>query len=316
MGTVVLFNHPGAEHVPKGYGTTYSWNVEAEHRRKYLSVQAHLAQLEGSAFRRAPTSIQVALWAEFEPQTSARRFAGHAGAWLPESWHTLLPIQPPPPNAQNTDPWIFGEAFRYAYCKQPTLSYLRHLGAGDLLLFGSYKRRNARGEPSPTYNFFLDTVFVVGRGFPLRHTEGIPATLFDLPYRRAAYDLFDHEDREECTFYAGRMLGEKPSEEPFCYSPCVPCPESTPPRKRRPMINDLFNWETGNPQVFTTLGGVTTEQAWQRVTTRCLESGYELAVKVENAPIQPGSEGKSNPLAPISNLTKGGTGGGGGRSRC
>ena len=59
-----------------------------------------------------------------------------------------------------TDPWVFGETFRYSNCKQliyrQNPSALQRLTAGSVILFGS----TLYGE------FVLDTVFVVKKPVP------------------------------------------------------------------------------------------------------------------------------------------------------
>ncbi len=298
MSTVVLFNHPGPEHVAKGRGGLYPWNVAKAHKRKYLSVRAQVAERDGNSFRRGQEERRVALWAEFEPPTTGTRFDGSAIGGLPESWHTLVPIPVPlSADAQNTDPWIFGESFRYSYCKQVHKPFLRDLEQGDLLLFGSYKELDADGKPAPVFNFFLDTVFVVESFFPLHSPAAIPQNLFDPVYRRAAYDRWS-DDRDDCTFYKGAMLGDEPSTAQFCYSPCAPYQGDSPHRVPRPMINDLFGVTTRNPQLFARVCGFSPEQAWRMVTARCLDRGYRLAVRVEDAVVAPGSETISEPIGP------------------
>jgi hypothetical protein len=52
---------------------------------------------------------------------------------------------------QNTDPWVFGDCFRYSNCKQQSQRALQQLAPGSLILFGS----------TLDGNFVADTVFVV-----------------------------------------------------------------------------------------------------------------------------------------------------------
>ncbi|HLM81730.1 MAG TPA: hypothetical protein VK302_14080 [Terriglobales bacterium] len=108
-------------------------------------------------------------------------------------------------------------------------------------MFGSYLKQDEEGKPSGAFNFFLDTAFVVRRGFPSRNEADIPGTLLDAVYRRSAFNRFMREERDVCTFYEGTMLRGTPTSEPFSFSPCSPWEEgSAPPRTRRPMIGALF----------------------------------------------------------------------------
>lgn len=62
---------------------------------------------------------------------------------------------------QNTDPWVFGECFRYSNCKQLSQRALRELPAGSVILFGS-----SLGD-----YFVLDTCFVVASSAPMVHVD-------------------------------------------------------------------------------------------------------------------------------------------------
>ena len=148
---VVQLPHPGGEH-DMSRRTTRPWQSgEALHRRTFL-------QAPGS-YRTTPTGNDVqgdiAVWTEWEAEarvlTDLDPVPG-GPRWLcqanPEAEPPELPDGVPP---QNTDPFVFGDRFRYSGCKQPDNIKLRTLGRGALILFGS----NTGGQ------FALDTVFVV-----------------------------------------------------------------------------------------------------------------------------------------------------------
>jgi hypothetical protein len=59
---------------------------------------------------------------------------------------------------QNTDPWVFGDCFRYSNCKQVAQKSLQTLPSGSVILFGSILGFASASGP----RFVLDTVFVVG----------------------------------------------------------------------------------------------------------------------------------------------------------
>lgn len=68
---------------------------------------------------------------------------------------------------QNTDPYVFGENFKYFICKQvknEKETQLSKLDSGDIILFGSAKKElNSKGKSMTKENSFfqLDTVFVI-----------------------------------------------------------------------------------------------------------------------------------------------------------
>jgi hypothetical protein len=286
---IVLFNHPGEEHKAKLSGTRFAWN-KGKHRRKYLAVQAQIALAVDGGFKRDPVARRVGLWGEFEPPTTGHIFPNNSGPGEPHSWHELLPIGTPPQGAQNTDPWIFGEAFRYSLCRQNSINYLRSLQDGNLLLLGSYLKQDEGGRPVEVFNFFLDTVFVVRRGFPIAREAAIPRTLLDATYRRGAFNRFEREERDVCTFYEGTMLCENPMSKPFSFSPCSLWKAgNAPPQTRRPMIGMLFGKSFRNGQVFTRIEDRTPLEAWHSIVRSCREAKYELAVRVGDPGIEGGT---------------------------
>jgi hypothetical protein len=58
---------------------------------------------------------------------------------------------------QNTDPWVFGDCFRYSNCHQLNQGGLRNLASGSVILFGSTLGLTSNAGP----RFVLDTLFVV-----------------------------------------------------------------------------------------------------------------------------------------------------------
>jgi hypothetical protein len=172
--SIVQFLHPGGEHKPDKYGGNIkSWN-QGEHRRKFmLAPGSYVEEVNG---KETYQQGNLLFWGEWEPPSEVhpiankikteketvigiKRFSGY-----PEYLHKpylplLIPKSTPTEPYQNTDPFVFGDQFRYFLCRQskkdkkqikrPT--ELARLDKGSLILFGSKKD----GE------FVLDTVFVV-----------------------------------------------------------------------------------------------------------------------------------------------------------
>ncbi len=142
------------------------------------------------------------------------------------------------------------------------------------------------GNETSHFNFFLDTVFVVDAGYPWSRKDRIPERLLDAAYERAAASRFDPKERESCTLYEGVMLTDVRSSQPFCFSPCRPSESAGSVRMARPMISDLFDYTTRNPQVVHRLEGADARSAWRKVLERCVSTGRELAVQIENPGVQ------------------------------
>jgi hypothetical protein len=183
MSTLVLFPHPYPQpSQPRNHqGGICPWNTNGDHKRKFLFSGRNFKSRDGTDVAVPPENglpayvdaqgnfredADLAFWGEYEPDTFA--------APLPLSFlqnrlaptHLHYPISPIQSlnrseymrsNAQNTDPFVFGDRFKYFICRQRN-RHLRNLVTGDVILYGS-SLGNCR-------QFILDTVFVVSSRTP------------------------------------------------------------------------------------------------------------------------------------------------------
>ena len=189
--------------------------------------------------RQTPTKGALTFWGEWEPQSQVRRLVlekdVHCPQWLhmprlkldelarlatttPQSCNTI--------GAQNTDPLVFGDRFRYVLCQQYRKSgptKLAYLNKGDVILFGSHVRGC----------FAVDTVFVVGLYAPIRHDGALPDWESDL-HRRITMDLIEIPD------WGLRLYGSEAwsQDKPFSFVPCLPA-QITPRGFKRPILEPL-----------------------------------------------------------------------------
>jgi hypothetical protein len=125
------------------------WNTNKEHGRKFLCSAGGYVDANGS-LAEAP----LAFWAEWEAPSYVRKCWAKDGE-LPQFLQEPVWERPTIRGVrQNTDPWVFGDCFRYSNCHQLNQKGLRNLAAGSVILFGS--KRPGKFE------FVVDTVFVVG----------------------------------------------------------------------------------------------------------------------------------------------------------
>ena len=161
---VVQFPHPGAEHV-LGDGSRMTWNT-GRHGRKFLRSPGRSVDPDGRT-----SEADLAFWGEWEAPSRVVSRWPRAGQ-LPQELHVPVWERPATPSfRQNTDPWVFGKAFRYSNCRQLTYrqnpSALQALTPGSVIFFGS----RLHGE------FVLDTVFVVKPEYTDRSLRGRDAGL-------------------------------------------------------------------------------------------------------------------------------------------
>jgi len=139
----VQFPHPGMEHNP-GKAHRQPWN-RSEHRRKFLRSHGRYVARDGSTH-----DAPLVFWGEWELlelSNNGRKTEDFPRFLQEPVWERPTDSGP----RQNTDPWVFGDFFRYSNCKQSSQNALRTLAPGSVILFGS----------SLNGNFVFDSVFVV-----------------------------------------------------------------------------------------------------------------------------------------------------------
>lgn len=294
MAKALLFAHPGVEHVPKRGMDVYSWN-RGTHARKFLRTRARLAELTADGdYRLDDHLVDVGLWAEWEPPSSCGLFEHKDGdqKMLPQAWHVPMIGAQAPDDAQNTDPWIFGERMRYAICGQGKSRVLRHLEPGSVIFFGSVMQKDEHGTKVPDLNFFLDTVFIVqsGHGWGNHPSLDVPqdADPDPLHVSHSLRQLHDRFASGELVLYNGTMLSRMDSSPPFCWSPCKPVEEDlSGVRFARPRINQLFGVRYPHKQLRYSELPVSAAEAWQAVAAHCSSLGLSMAASVALGSLRP-----------------------------
>lgn len=156
MPKIIQFPHPGGEHsYDKNNKAFKSWNKKS-HRRKFLLADGDYVkgnkQLSGS----------LVFWGEWEPPSLVEKLEHIKGDFLPKYLHKpVLPKEIPFGHLENTDPYVFENAFKYFVCKQWKVktkkeTSLARLEKGSIILFG-----NTVGKERKQSFFQLDTVFVI-----------------------------------------------------------------------------------------------------------------------------------------------------------
>lgn len=151
----IQLNHPGHQK-PFRLGHGYcqignqiirEWSNDVVHFRKFIQNNGHyvidLKDLQ-------PSQADLFFWGEWEGNSYFDEFPNADYRILPNGLHKLFhstKIR----GLQNTDPYIYGENFKYCVCKQT--GHLTNLILNDLILFGTVV---------PSLNkFYIDTVFII-----------------------------------------------------------------------------------------------------------------------------------------------------------
>ena len=266
---VVQFPHPNAEHV-LGNGSRMPWNT-GDHGRKFLLSAGRSVDPQGRA-----KDATFVFWGEWE-----------APSWIVERWprdrqlprELHDPVWERPPTSAyrlNTDPWVFGEAFRYSNCKQLTYrqnpSALQALTRGSVVLFGS----KLSGE------FVLDTVFVVRKAVPYVPHDP-PKT--DEAFRVCTIDSVMTDGRGEYRFtlYYGATY-DKPVGGMYSFVSCRDAAREDA-RFARPAVSLPGYINPASPQSPSGAGTPKTlkqaSRQWRSVREQVLWAGCELGVAFE-----------------------------------
>ena len=220
LAALVQFPHPGGEHNP-GEARRQPWNT-GDHRRKFLQGPGRYLGTDGALVEAA-----LAFWGEWEAPSYVVKSWSAEEDDLPRFLHAPVWERPRFNGPrQNTDPWVFGDCFRYSNCKQLSQPALQNLAPGSVILFGSSK------DPrSNRTRFLLDTVFVVGEERQRYRPADPPAT--DEVFRVCTVEsLATDSDGNMCgsvkpcgatnswfTLYNG-ATNENPIDGMYCFVPC------------------------------------------------------------------------------------------------
>jgi len=145
MPQIVQFLHTAVEATPNGKNDSIiPWNNNKDHRRKFILSEGKYVNDD------MEENSDLTFWGEWEAQSYIKKLINTRNH-LP----TLLnrPFLNPSVSERthNTDPYVFGQNFRYIVCKQGFFKTLRNLEPFSLILFGSCINEK----------FCLDTVFLV-----------------------------------------------------------------------------------------------------------------------------------------------------------
>jgi hypothetical protein len=157
----VQLNHPGVQKEYPGDGYLLQpdgriirrWNSDISHYRKFILNEGEYLETVNDK----PKRNELLFWGEWEgnsffnPLNQINKYFPNG---IHEPFHSIQ-IR----GHQNTDPYIYGECFYYATCKQKGKRC--NLDPGSVILFGSVVKNKG---------FLLDTVFVVGSKYELAKT--------------------------------------------------------------------------------------------------------------------------------------------------
>lgn len=281
MPKIIQFTHPGSEHKPdKRNGNHKSWNT-GQHKRKFLLTKGDY--FDGKNLK----NTELVFWGEWEPPSRVTELRKKPTKYFPRWIHRpYLPNKIPNSNGdqngyQNTDPCVFGEAFRYLLCKQfkpknKSLTSLAKLDEGSIILFGSTANQNKKDA-----FFQLDTVFVVSES--IEYDISDPNALSDLGiYRDFVYKMAFPQPSDyslKLRLYKGATY-QDPYEKMYSFSPANlwDNQESGFPRVRLKDMDYITNNLNAAPKI-TDVSMNEVKNFWNKIVEISRENGCVEGVK-------------------------------------
>ena len=149
MPKIIQFLHPSQEALPINVDDKIiQWNNFVTHRRKFLLSSGEYINHNGEL-----KVDDLTFWGEWEPQSEIIKIT-NPKPYFPN--YLNLPYLDPsvPERTHTTDPYVFGQNFKYFICRQHSNRHiLKNIEPDSIILFGS----------SINFKFCLDTLFVVSK---------------------------------------------------------------------------------------------------------------------------------------------------------
>ncbi|MDQ2985080.1 MAG: hypothetical protein M3R70_14350 [Actinomycetota bacterium] len=269
---LVQFPHPGGEHSMPASGRR-PWKLGREnHARTFLlSPGTYRSDVQAE-----DQHGKVAFWGEWE---GAVDLAAEVD-WIPGGPRWLCRPDPhaaePPSDdgspPQNTDPFVWGDAIRYTFCRQPGNGKLRRLGRGSVILFGS----------SLDHRFVLDAVLVVAGWVEHRRRDDL-AGYADETYMGATIDPMYGwgEDGHTYRLYVGATPDE-PVDGMFSFVPCRRAAGARSGFARPPIeLNGLINPNARMQARMLEVGPERIPELWRTVVEIVRAEGLALATNLQ-----------------------------------
>ncbi|PBC73264.1 hypothetical protein [Fibrobacter intestinalis] len=288
---IIQFPHPHEEEYSKNITNGIKrWN-DGRHKRNFILSADEAITAKGAKPQRFES---ISFWGEWEPEAEVvKTFDKNSPA--KRLIKPLFPQKMPVPRGTkccaNTDPFVFGEHFKYSNCRQcnknGVVKTMQTLSAGSLILFGSvvYEGRLPKKE------FLLDTVFVTkdkGHQFVANPYRSALQSVLNLNGADADFEaatlkpLALSSGASTFTLYQGQTYQE--NQEFFSF---VPCKENGEAFEKVKLTPDIVPGLTACAQNYSILGksekdGSNSREIWSAIVDYVLSLGLSLGVRFNN----------------------------------
>lgn len=277
---IIQLNHPGSQKqfkLGKGYrnngsGIIREWNNDTNHYRKYIK---HNGYYVNGVQELNPTQADLYFWGEWEGNSLFTPFPKADYRILPNGIHNPLHsnlIR----GLQNTDPYIYGEEFKYCVCKQK--GQLTTLVLDDLILFGTV---------FPSLNkFYIDTVFIIKSHNLSSSVQASNGACYTKIYKEETLEQLSEYLKTPMNINNNRIYHSKTwwnDKEYFSFVPCKLSFENVGFERLYIDLNNGIFQLSRNPTGISFLKKCTlsSQDLWKEIVNECIIQGFKLGVKFD-----------------------------------
>lgn len=276
----IQLNHRGNQkpfRLGKGYRQIVNniireWNNDKDHYRKFIQNNGHyindLKDLN-------PKQAELYFWGEWEGNSFFNQFPKNDIRILPNGLHKLFHstvIR----GEQNTDPYIYGEDFKYCICKQK--GRLTSLVLNDLILFGTV---------FPSLNkFYIDTVFVIKYHNLSSNVQMTDGSSYSQIYKEETLKRLNEYLKTPIISNKNKIYHSKTWWDDNEYFSFVPCKLSYDKIGFERLFIELNNkvfqfskFPTGKS--FLKKCTLSSQELWKEIVKICIEQGFKLGVRFD-----------------------------------
>ena len=284
----VQINHPGKEKpfkLGKGYYKINDkiiriWNSDSQHFRKFMRNNGEYL----SSINTKPKNGQLLFWGEWEGNSVFTPIENGKSVLcgIHEPFHSKLIA-----GKQNTDPYIFGNCFKYVTCSQS--GKMLDLAKDSIILFGTTLKNG----------FELDTVLVVKNHESSRNICANKAENYSLVYREETLEKLGESYLGPNPSSKNKLYHSQTWGDNNYYFSFVPCKTSSKESFQKVVlpIPPMTRQKIGHP--FKHLNDINYYKLWKFIVNEAFKQGFSLGIRFEepviNNEILAGfSIGKSN----------------------
>lgn len=276
----IQLNHPGHQkpfRLGKGYrqianNIIREWNNDNVHFRKFIQNNGHyingLKDLN-------PKQAELYFWGEWEGNSFFNPFPKNDFQKLPNGLHKLF-HSTVIKGIQNTDPYIYGDNFKYCVCKQT--GRLTNLILDDLILFGTVV---------PSLNkFYIDTIFVIQDHDSSSNVQTTGGAYYSQIYKEETLEQLNEYLKVPTFTNNNRVYHSKTWWDDKDYFSFVPCKLSYDnigfERLFLDLDNEIFQLSSNSTgKSFLKRCSLNSKDLWKEIVKISVEQGFKLGVKFD-----------------------------------